>query len=155
MAEREFNKAGDRSVYEDLNLKEQDRKQIEEISKRQRSELLRLRRQQSDRWERDMATARKEVTMQHNRPHLKPGWDKDGPLPKGKVEQLAYRTVKSKNQQELDLLHTQFEKEKNDIISRSFFHDRDAITKSREQRKRDRKVTRYRSRSRDKGDRGR
>ena len=155
MAEREFNKAGDRGVYEDLNLKEQDRKRIEEISKRQRSEILRLRRQQSDRWERDMATARKDVSMQHNRPRLKPGWDKGGPLPKGKVEQLAYRTVKSKNQQERDLLHAQFEKEKNDIISRSFLQDRDAITKSREQRKRDRKVTRYRSQSRDKDDRGR
>ncbi|MEW8547965.1 MAG: hypothetical protein AB2693_31040 [Candidatus Thiodiazotropha sp.] len=155
MAESEFNKAGDRSVYEDLNLKEQDRKRIETISKRQRSELKRLRRQQSERWERDMAMARKKVSMQHNRPRLKPGWDKGGPLPKGKIEQLAYRSVKSKNRQELNLLNAQFEKEKNDIISRSFLQDRDAITKSREQRKRDRKVTRYRSRSRDTEDRGR
>lgn len=155
MAEREFNNAGNRRVFENLNLKEQDRRRIEAISKRQRAELLRLRRQQKERWAQDMAAARQKIVTQHNRPSLKPAWNKGGPLPKGKVEQLAYRTVQSKNQQQINLLNAQFEKEKNDIISRSFLQDRNAIDKSREQRKRDRKVTRYRSRSRDKGDRGR
>jgi len=155
MAEREFNEAGNRTVYENLNLKEQDRKRIDEISKRQRSETRHLRKQHEARRDQDMAAARQVIVTQHNRPRLKPGWDKGRLSSKGKVEYLAYRNVQANNQRELDLLNSQFEGEKNDIISRSFLQDCKAISKCREQRKRDRKVTRYRSRNRDKGDRGR
>ena len=155
VAEREFNEAGNRTVYENLNLKEQDRKRIDEISKRQRSEIRHLRKQHEARRDQDMAAARQEVVTQHNILRLKPGWDKARLLSKGNVEYLADRNVKATNHRELNLSNTQFEKEKNDIISRSFLQDREAINKCREQRKRDRKVTRYRSRNRDKGDRGR
>ena len=100
MVEREFNEAGDRAVYEDLNLKEQDRKLIEVISERQRAAIRLLRKQQDERREQNMVAARQEIVMQHNRPRLKPGWDKGGPLPKERsnsspVEQFRQRTSRS------------------------------------------------------------
>jgi len=155
MAEEVFNKAGDRTVYERLSLSEQDRARLAEISERQRIETERLRREQQARRDQDLAEARHEIVTRHSRPRLKPSWDRGRVPSKGKVEALACRSVQDWNQRELDQLNLRFEEEKHDIVSRAFSDCRETIEESRAQKKRDRFVTRYRSRSRDEGDRGR
>ena len=155
MVDRDFSDAADREAYERLNLSEKDKKKVEEISKQQRAEIKHLENMQKERWDKDMATARKEIVKQHAKPKLKPSWDKGRAIPKEKVESLARRTVLAQHQQERDVLNARFEQEKNDIISLAFLEDRAAIKADSEQKKRDRSVTRSRPRKSDKDGRGR
>jgi len=155
VAEQEFNEAGERAAYEQLALSEQDRRRLDRIAQKQRIENARLRRDQRARRDQDLAEARQEIVRRHNRPDLKPSWDKGTVLPRWKVEMLAGRLVQARNQRERDDLNAGVEREKNDIVSRSFFYCREAMEAERQQRKADRRATRYRSRDRDDGGRDR
>lgn len=155
MAEEAFKKAGDRAVFEDTNLNDQDRKRVDDLSKRRWIEIVRRRREQWARRDADIAKARREIITQHNQLLLKPPWDKGRSIPAWKVDALARRLVWEWNVRELGEVNARFEEEKRDIFSRAYAQDREAIETIREQKKRDRSVTRYRRRSRDTGDRDR
>ena len=155
MSEDDFNKASNRKTYKHLKLTAEDREKLDEIEKRQRKEIKELKKAQRERREEDFAAALQKILLQHPRPELKPEWDKGRHMTRDQAEKEARKKVAAENAQELHDLNTAFEKEKSDLVSWAFLEDRAVLETDRKQQKRDRDMTRHRSKRREKGDRGR